>query len=80
MKKNVFKKIQILKLIKKKNKTLVSTLPDIQSYTNAILAWTKSNSTAKAHELLYEYIDNFEIGDIPADQGPEVFTFSKILI
>ena len=72
--------LNAMKLIKKKNKTLVSTLPDIQSYTNAILAWTKSNSTAKAHELLYEYIDNFEIGDIPADQGPEVFTFSKILI
>jgi hypothetical protein len=69
-----------MKLIKKGNKSLTSTLPNSQSYTNAILAWTKSNSTAKAHELLYEYIDIFEDGNSSADQGPELFAFSKFSI
>ncbi len=66
-----------MKLIKKSNKSLASTLPNSQSYTNAILAWTKSNSTAKAHKLLYEYIDNFESVNTSADEGPQLFAFSK---
>lgn len=69
-----------MKLIKKTNKSLASTLPNSQSYTNAILAWTKSNSTAKAHKLLYEYIDNFENVNTSADEGPQLFAFSKFLL
>jgi len=71
--------LQEMKLIKKRNKSLTSTLPNSQSYTNAILALTKSNSTAKAHELLYEYIDNFEDGKNSADQGPELFAFNSVI-
>ena len=66
-----------MKLIKKGNSTLASTLPNSQSYTNAILAWTKSNSTTKAHNLLYEYIESFEVNNGSDDQGPELFAFSK---
>lgn len=69
-----------MKLIKRKNSSLSSTLPNSQSYTNAILAWTKSNSTAKAHELLYECIDIFEDGNSSTDHGPELFAFSKFAL
>ena len=66
-----------MKLIKKRNRSLLSSLPNSQSYTNAILAWTKSNSAAKADKLLYEFIDNFEVGNGAADLEPELFAFSK---
>ena len=66
-----------MKVIKKRNSSSLSSLPNSQSYTNAILARTKSNSAAKAHKLLYEYIDNFEHGDGSADLEPELFAFSK---
>jgi len=68
-----------MKLIKRRNSSLQSTLPNSQSYTNAILTWTKSNSAAEAHELLNECIDNFEGGNSSTDQEPELFAFSKIL-
>ena len=71
--------LSTMKLIKKRNCSVISTLPNSQSYTNAILACTKSNSTAKAHELLYEYIDNFEDDNSSADLGPELFAFSKFI-
>jgi hypothetical protein len=74
-----------MKLIRKKNKTLTLNLPNSESYTNAILAWTKSNSAGKAHELLYEYIDHFEKyiknleddDNVSADMEPELIAFSK---
>ena len=68
-----------MKLIKRTNKSLTSTLPNSQSYTNAILAWTKSNSTEKAHRLLYEYIDNFENVDTSPDEGPQLFAFNSVI-
>lgn len=68
-----------MKLIKKRNGSLASTLPNSQSYTNAILAWTKSNSTAKANELLYEYIDSFDDSSSPADLGPDLFAFNSVI-
>ena len=66
-----------MKQIRKGNQSLTSTLPNSQSYTNAILAWTKSNSTEKAHQLLDEYIEKFENVDTSADDGPQLFAFSK---
>eukprot|EP00536_Pseudo-nitzschia_multiseries_P016341 jgi/Psemu1/292479/fgenesh1_pg.1080_\ len=69
-----------MKMIKKKNSSLQTTLPNSQSYTNAILAWTKSNSVAEAHELLYECISNFEKkGESSADQDPELFAFNGVI-
>mmetsp|Transcript_16855 Transcript_16855/g.38929 ORF Transcript_16855/g.38929 Transcript_16855/m.38929 type:complete len:751 (+) Transcript_16855:97-2349(+) len=68
-----------MKLTKKGNSSLASTLPNSQSYTNAILAWTKSNSTSKAHNLLYEYIEVFEVNNSTADQGPELFAFNSVI-
>jgi len=76
-----------MKLIRKSSTSLTSNLPNNESYTNAILAWTKSNSSAKAHELLYEYIDKFEKyvdnleeGDnISVDMEPELFAFNGVI-
>jgi len=68
-----------MKLIKRRNSSLQSTLPNSQSYTNAILTWTKSNSAAEAHELLNECIDNFKGGNSSTDQEPELFAFNGVI-
>mmetsp|Transcript_24303 Transcript_24303/g.57371 ORF Transcript_24303/g.57371 Transcript_24303/m.57371 type:complete len:748 (-) Transcript_24303:1713-3956(-) len=68
-----------MKTIKKRNSSLKTSLPNSQSYTNAILAWTKSNSVAEAHDLLSECIDNFERGGKSADQEPELFAFNGVI-
>jgi hypothetical protein len=72
-----------MKQIRKRNPTCLSPLPNSQSYTNAILAWAKSRrsiAAAKAHELLFQCIKNFEEGEFPSDSEPELFAFSKCVI
>jgi hypothetical protein len=60
--------------------SLGSMLPNSQSYTNAILAWTKSrskNSAIRAHEMLVGYIESYANGELKKDVEPELFAFSK---
>ena len=74
-----------MKLIRRTLNNSTTNLPNSESYTNAILTWTKSNAAERAHDLLYECIDNFENyidnlddGDkISSDMEPELFAFSK---
>ena len=66
-----------------KNSSIISLLPNSQSYTNAILARTKSgakDSAVKAHKLLFDYIESYENGELRTDSQPELFAFSKCML
>lgn len=62
-------------------------LPNSESYTNAILTWTKSNSPEKAHDLLNECIDyledfsdSLENGEkISSDMEPKLYAFNGVI-
>lgn len=60
--------------------SIISILPNSQSYTNSILAWAKrrsKSSTVKAHTLLFDYVKSYESGELRKDAEPELFAFSK---
>jgi len=76
-----------MKLIRRTLNNSTTNLPNSESYTNAILTWTKSNAAERAHDLLYEciynfenYIDNLDDGDkISSDMEPELFAFNGVI-
>mmetsp|Transcript_15506 Transcript_15506/g.38608 ORF Transcript_15506/g.38608 Transcript_15506/m.38608 type:complete len:1261 (-) Transcript_15506:1280-5062(-) len=52
----------------------------VTSYTNAILAWTKSrllDGAPRAHDLLIEHIDRYELGELDV---PELLAVSKFVV
>ena len=64
--------------IKKKNPECGSSLPNSQSYANAILAWAKSrrkNSAEKAQEMLFQLFEKCEGDDLSLE--PNIFAVSK---
>jgi hypothetical protein len=62
------------------NATSTSSFPNRQSYTNSILAWSKSKeegSAARAHQVLFQLIEEYEKGILPGSVAPELFAISK---
>lgn len=65
--------------IKKKNSECPSSLPNSQSYANAILACAKSrgdNSAEKAQDMLFQLFEKYEGGDLSLE--PNIFAISKL--
>jgi hypothetical protein len=67
----------------------VLVLPNAQSYTNVILAWSKSHngnekddafaSAERAHDLLMEMIDKFKMNVFKDGSEPELIAFNGVI-
>lgn len=71
---------QRMKDIQRDKNTSGSSFPNSQSYTNAILAWSKSKengSAEKAHRMLFQLFEDFEQGNLPENVVPDLFAISK---
>jgi len=56
-----------------------SRLLDAETYSNAILAWSKANepdAAERCHELLFEMIDRYESGAFPPGSEPTLIAFN----
>ena len=59
-----------------------TSYPDAQSYSNAILAWCKSQapgSAEKANALLIECVKRYERGEFPEGSEPELIAFNGVI-
>ncbi|KAL3925655.1 MAG: hypothetical protein SGILL_000258 [Bacillariaceae sp.] len=66
--------------IKKKNSECPSSLPNSQSYANAILACAKSrgdNSAEKAQDMLFQLFEKYEGGDLSLE--PNIFAINGVI-
>jgi hypothetical protein len=69
-----------MKLMQSKNSTNILSLPNSQSYANAILAFAKSkreSNAERAHNMLFELIERYEEGSLPDGVEPNLFAISK---
>lgn len=73
---------QIFEKFKELNRTqTASTILNTQSYSNAILAWSKNKeagSAQRADDLLVEMLDNYHRGAFPASE-PELIAFNGVI-
>ena len=55
---------------------------DAETYSNAILAWSKCSelgSAARAHELLLEMLEKYQTGAFPAGSEPTLIAFNGVI-
>ena len=58
---------------------------DAETYSNAILAWTKATdepaslAATKSHELLLELVDQYQAGAFPAGSEPPLIAFNGVI-
>lgn len=58
-----------------------ATLPDAQSYSNVILAWSKCSEGGSAemgHELLHEMVNRYKVCALPQNCEPELIAFNAV--
>jgi hypothetical protein len=55
--------------------------PNAQSYSNAILAWTKNHgrSAEKAHSMLVKTVESYEKGQFSDGEEPELIAFNGVI-
>jgi hypothetical protein len=61
----------------------IGSLPNFQSHSNAILAWSKNQdpgSAEKAHILLNEALEIYKQGGFPEGSEPELIAFNGVII
>ncbi|EEC48787.1 predicted protein [Phaeodactylum tricornutum CCAP 1055/1] len=78
----VFKKAQSLAQSLPVSKEKAAKMLDAESYSNAILAWSKAHdigSAEKSHELLLEMIEKFETGAFPEESEPPLIAFNGVI-